>query len=117
MSEAEKDAAKAKPIEDELEKNAACRAENNVSKPAICDEEPKDLCEQLVLAEAKAGAGYQIMHDAKIGDEPRLIAHYGMGPWIKKEHKKTCSNGKQKVIHYFHSLSSYKNVELKFKKR
>ena len=52
-----------------------------------------------------------------MGDEPRLIAHYGAGPWIKKEHKKTYYSGRQKVIHYFHSLSSRKNIELKFKKR
>ena len=87
------------------------------SKPTKCDQEPDDLCEQLALAEANAGAGYQIMHGEKMGDEPRLIAHYGIGPWIKKEHKKTCYSGRQKVIHYFHSLSSRKNVELKFKKR
>ena len=120
LVEAEQDDAKAKPIEDELERNATCRSENNLSKPAICDVEPKDLCEQLVLAEAKAGAGYRIMADKQMGDEPRLIAHYGLGEWIKKEHVKICSYGiekREKVVHYFHSLSSYKNVELKFKKR
>ena len=85
------------------------------AKPTICDVEPDDLCEQLALAEAKAGAGYQIM--GKMGDEPRLIAHYGAGPWVKKEHKHICNDGKQKVIHYFHSLTTGKNVELKFKKR
>ncbi|WP_235831580.1 hypothetical protein [Acinetobacter rongchengensis] len=37
------------------------------SKPAKCDQEPDDLCEQLALAEAKAGAGYQIMHGEKNG--------------------------------------------------
>ena len=63
-----------------MQRNATCRIDNNVPKPAICDEEPEDLCEQLVLAEARAGAGYQIMNDSVIGDEPRLIAHYGAGP-------------------------------------
>ena len=48
-----------------------------------------------MLAEAKAGTGYQIMNNSVIGDEHRLIAHYGAGPWIKKEHIKICSNGKK----------------------
>lgn len=117
LSEAGKDDAKAKPIEKELEDNVTCRIDNILSKPARCDEEPEDLCEQLVLAEAKAGAGSHIMKGEIMNDEPRLIAHYGAGPWIKKQHLKICSNGKQKIIHYFHSLSSYKNVELKFKQR
>lgn len=86
-----------------------------IEKPAICDVEPDDLCEQMALAEAKAGAGYPII--GQMGDEPRLIAHYGPGPWIKKEHKHMCINGRMKEIHYFHSLSTNKNVELKFKKR
>ena len=53
-------------------------------KPAIKDVEPDDFCEQLALAEAKAGR--HIMKGQKMSDEPRLIAHYGPGPWIKKEH-------------------------------
>jgi hypothetical protein len=46
--------------------------------------------------------------------EPRLVAHYGPGPWIKKQHTHTCSNGKKLVIHYF-SNGKGLNVELKFK--
>jgi RHS repeat-associated protein len=81
-------------------------------KPAKKDVEPNDLCEQMALAEAKAGAGTPIM--GSMGDEPRLVAHYGPGPWIKKQHTHTCSNGKKLVIHYF-SNGKGLNVELKFK--
>ncbi|HEY9130830.1 MAG TPA: RHS repeat-associated core domain-containing protein, partial [Dyella sp.] len=52
-----------------------------VCKPAVDDVQGRDLCEQLALAEAKAGAGEPIM--GSMGDEPRLIAHYGPGPWVK----------------------------------
>ena len=51
-------------------------------KPAIADVEPGDLCEQLALAEAKAGAGVVIM--TALADEPRLISHYGAGPWVNR---------------------------------
>jgi hypothetical protein len=66
----------------------------------------------MALAEAKAGAGTPIM--GGMGDEPRLVAHYGPGPWIKKQHTHTCLNGKKLVIHYF-SNGKGLNVELKFK--
>lgn len=64
------------------------------------------------MAEAKAGAGTMIM--SGLADEPRLVAHYGPGPWIKKQHTHNCSDGRKLVIHYFTSLSSGKNVVLKF---
>ncbi|WP_459204316.1 RHS repeat-associated core domain-containing protein (plasmid) [Ralstonia pseudosolanacearum] len=83
-----------------------------VCRPARSDVQPNDLCEQFALAEAKAGAGYPIM--GKMGDEPRLIALYGPGPWIKKQHTHICPNGRKVVIHYF-SNNRGKNVELKFK--
>jgi len=82
------------------------------NKPAIPDIGPENLCEQLALAEAKAGAGTVIMRN--LADEPRLIAHYGPGPWVKKEHIHYCPDGRRLVIHYFTSFSSNKNVELKF---
>ncbi|MGP9517102.1 RHS repeat-associated core domain-containing protein, partial [Psychrobacter sp. AOP5-CZ1-12] len=98
------------------EKQSTCSS----CKPAIKDVEPEDFCEQLALAEAKAGAGRHIMKGQKMSDEPRLIAHYGSGPWIKKEHVRECTaKGRRRkvTIHYFHSESSNKNVELKFTKR
>jgi len=83
-------------------------------KPAIDDVESNDFCEQLALAEAKAGAGTVII--SNLGDEPRLIALYGPGPWVKMRHRHICADGRVIVIHYFSNLRG-KNVELKFKKR
>jgi len=71
---------------------------------------PGNLCEQLALAEAKGGAGEAIMWG--LADEPRLIAHYGRGPWIKKQHVHQCPDGRKLVIHYF--SNGVVNVELKF---
>jgi RHS repeat-associated protein len=86
----------------------------NPSKPALPDVCPDDLCEQLALAEAKAGAGVPIM--GQMADEPRLVAHYGPGPWVKMEHKHVCPDGRVLVIHYFSNRRGL-NVELKFKRR
>jgi hypothetical protein len=90
----------------------AANAISNACKPAIPDVKPDDDCEHYALAEAKAGAGEPIMYN--LADEPRLIAFYGAGPWIKMEHVHNCPGGKKLVIHYFHSQSSGKNEELKF---
>jgi hypothetical protein len=62
------------------------------------------------LAEAKAGAGEPIMGEMQ--DAPRLIAHYGAGLWIKKQHRHTCPDGRVLTIHYF--SNGKVNVELKF---
>lgn len=83
-----------------------------VCKPAIEDAKPNDFCEQMALAEAKAGAGVPIMDG--MADAPRLVAHYGPGPWIKMQHTHMCSGGRKLVIHYF-SNARGQNVELKFK--
>lgn len=83
----------------------------NACKPTIPDVEPKDLCEQLALAEAKAGAGRPII--SALADEPRLVAHYGPGPWVKMQHTHRCFDGRLLKIHYF-SNGRGLNVELKF---
>lgn len=83
-----------------------------ILKPAIPDTESHDLCEQLALAEAKPGAGSPRM--GAMGDEPRLVAHYGAGPWVKMHHEHRCPNGRLVVIHYFTNTRG-KNVELKSK--
>lgn len=88
----------------------------NTIKPAKPDADPDDFCEQLALAEAKAGAYVEII-DKQLGDTPRLTSHYGPGPWEKRRHKHICFDGRELIIHYFHSRASGKNVELKFKKR
>jgi RHS repeat-associated protein len=85
---------------------------SKAEKPGICDVGPNDLCEQLALAEAKAGAGVPIM--GSMADAPRLVAVYGPGPWIKMQHTHVCSDGRKLVIHYF-SNGRGLNVELKFK--
>ncbi|WP_309663539.1 hypothetical protein, partial [Tabrizicola sp.] len=83
-----------------------------IENPPIEDVCPNDFCEQLALEEAKAGAGRTI--PIKLGDEPRIVAHYGLGPWVKKEHTHVCADGRKLVIHYF-SNNRGRNVELKFK--
>lgn len=91
--------------------SSSSTASNEVCKPAIADVPPNDLCEQLALAEAKAGAGRVIM--PQLADAPRLVALYGVGPWVKMQHTHNCSNGRKVVIHYF-SNGRGLNVELKF---
>ena len=85
--------------------------DGKICKPGKSDESPGDLCAQLALAEAKAGAGVPIM--GAMGDAPRLVAIYGPGPWIKKQHTHICPDGRKLVIHYF-SNGKGLNVELKF---
>jgi RHS repeat-associated protein len=82
-----------------------------VCKPSIVDTQPRDLCEQLALAEAKAGAGEPII--SALGDAPRLVTHYGPGLWVKMQHKHRCVDGRLLVIHYFSNRRGL-NVELKF---
>ncbi|WP_250628452.1 RHS repeat-associated core domain-containing protein [Pinirhizobacter soli] len=82
------------------------------ANPAIPDCQGGDLCEQLALAEAKAGAGRPIMNDNPLGDLPRLLAHYGPGDWVKMQHSHRCADGRLVVIHYF-SNGAGLNVELK----
>jgi RHS repeat-associated protein len=83
----------------------------NVCRPALPDVQPGNLCEQLALAEAKAGAGNPIVW--ALGDAPRLEALYGPGPWIKMQHTHVCPDGRRLVIHYFTNGRGL-NVELKF---
>ncbi|MBC5764484.1 RHS repeat-associated core domain-containing protein [Ramlibacter albus] len=91
--------------------SAAGQAIDKICKPSIPDAEPGDLCQQLALAEAKAGAGEVI--PIQLGDEPRLVAHYGKGPWVKKQHRHFCHRtGRMLTIHYF--SNGKLNVELKF---
>ena len=90
---------------------AAAEAIINICKPSIPDVNPGNLCEQLALQEAKAGAGEVIM--TALGDEPRLVALYGPGPWVKKQHQHRCHDGRNLVIHYF--SNGIRNEELKFK--
>jgi RHS repeat-associated protein len=83
---------------------------DQVLKPAIPDVLPNDFCEQMALAAAKAGAGTVEM--TGLADEPRLIALYGPGPWVKKRYTHYCPSGRKLTIHYF--SNGFLNVELKF---
>lgn len=56
----------------------------------------KDTCEQMASAEAKAGAGVVVM--TNMGDERRLVAHYGPGPWVKMKLVHTCSDGRRRCV-------------------
>ena len=87
------------------------REESARRRPAIPDCTPSNLCEQLALAEAKAGAGTIIMYN--LADAERLVAHYGAGLWVKRQHTHVCPDGRRLVIHYF-SNGRGLNVELKF---
>ncbi len=58
-----------------------------MNKGAIPDESPRNLPEELLLQDAKAG-NYIVIHcgtDRLLGDAPRLIAIYGGNPedWDK----------------------------------
>lgn len=50
----------------------------------------------------------------ELADEPRLIANYGKGNWVKKEYVMRGASSKV-TVHYFHNPSTGKNVEFKFK--
>lgn len=102
------------PVQCSKNEDSSCPENTDTKKPAIPDVSPRDNCEAFALAEAKAGAGEIIM--TGLGDEPRLVAHYGPGPWVKKRHKHTCADGRVLVIHYFSNLKGL-NVKLKFKAR
>lgn len=59
-------------------------------------------------------AGIEIMKN--LGDEPRLVSHYGPGPWVKMAHNHQCFDGRRLEIHYFSNRRGL-NVELKFNSR
>lgn len=83
-----------------------------VLKGPLPDAVPRNLNEQLALKAAKSGAGRRIMDE--LADEPRLIANYGKGNWVKKEYVMRGASSKV-TVHYFHNPSTGKNVEFKFK--
>ncbi|TJZ73888.1 RHS repeat domain-containing protein [Chitiniphilus eburneus] len=76
--------------------------------PPVPDAVPGNLCEQLALAEAKAGAGTEVM--SNLEDEPRLKAHYGNGPWVKKRHVKIAQGGKELL--FITSIASLRELML-----
>lgn len=80
-------------------------------KGPIPDAVPETLPQQMALDAAKQGAGTQIMEN--LGDEPRLIANYGPGRWVKMQYVLR-SNYSNVRVHYFRNLDLNLDVEFKF---
>ena len=93
----------------------AKRATPTVRKGPNPDQEALTLREQIVLEEAKAGGGREIM--SNLADTPRLVANYGRGNWVKMEHVQKFSDGGQVNVHWFRNKTTGQNVEFKFKIR
>lgn len=81
-------------------------------KGAIPDAVPANLTEQLALTEARASGGTQIM--ANLADEPRLVAVYGQGEWVKMQSVLRGTDANT-TVHWFKNLTTGLEVELKFK--
>jgi len=84
-----------------------------VRKGPIPDEEPASIAEQIALQQARAGEGREIMRN--LGDEPRLVANYGPGEWVKMEHTFVTHGGQRINVHWFRNKTTGQSVELKFK--
>ena len=83
-----------------------------VLKGPIADAVPKSLPEQLALGAAREGQGKVIMRN--LVDEPRLVANYGPGEWVKMRYVLRGADT-QVTVHYFRNLTSSLDVEYKFK--
>ncbi|MFX4271593.1 polymorphic toxin-type HINT domain-containing protein [Propionibacteriaceae bacterium Y1685] len=86
----------------------------NAPKGKSPDGVPRDLPEQLALGIAKRGHGERIM--GKMGDKPRLDAHYGEGDWQKIEFVLRGASGRKVTVHYFRNADTGRSVEFKFKR-
>lgn len=89
---------------------------------SISDEEPKNLKEQLLLQDAKAGncRAIQVGTDKLLGDAPRLVANYGGSPedWDKMTSNQAFEiNGASVQAHWFRNSKTLQDVELKFKRQ
>jgi hypothetical protein len=82
-----------------------------VRKGPIPDAIPSNLYEQMALGAAKDGQGSQIM--GRMADEPRLVANYGSGRWVKMQYVLRGVDSRM-TVHYFCNLDTNMNVELKF---
>jgi hypothetical protein len=107
------DAAKALPGSDTINTPS-------VKKGPYPDATPSNLTEQLLLQDAKAGAGKVIQGgQAKpLGDAPRLVDNYGgqTGDWVKMRGDQTkIVDGKHVEVHWYRNTKTGQNVEFKFK--
>jgi hypothetical protein len=81
-------------------------------KGAIPDAVPSNLTQQLALTEARASGGTQIM--ANLVDNPRLVAVYGDGEWVKMQ-SVLRGTDVNTTVHWFKNLTTGLEVEFKFK--
>jgi hypothetical protein len=90
-------------------------ANRSVRKGPIPDEAPRNLNEKLALEEAEAAEGEIII--TELGDEPRLIANYGAGEWVKKQYVHRCKDNRIITIHWHENLTTGLRKEYKFANR
>ena len=88
---------------------------------SIPDEVPTNLQEQLLLQDAKAGAGVSIQGGPlmPLGDAPRLVANYGgqLSDWVKiVSTQSKLINGAVVEVHWFSNNQTGQTVEFKFKR-
>ncbi|MEG3847156.1 hypothetical protein QT971_07995 [Microcoleus sp. herbarium19] len=89
-----------------------------MNQGAIPDEEPRNLPEQLLLQDAKAGNCKVIRRgtDRLLGDVPRLIAVYGGNSedWDKMTSIEAFEiNGASVQVHWFRNSQTFQEVEFK----
>jgi hypothetical protein len=93
-----------------------------MNQGAIPDESPRNLPEQLLLQDAKAG-NCIVIHcgtDRLLGDAPRLIALYGGNSedWDKMTSIEAFEiNGASVQVHWFRNSQTLQEVEFKFKRQ
>jgi hypothetical protein len=93
-----------------------------MNQGAIPDETPRNLQEQLLLRDAKAGNCRAIQGGADdiLGDVSRLVALYGGNSedWYKMTSIQAFSmNGASVQVHWFENAKILQQVELKFKRQ
>ena len=93
-----------------------------MNQAAIPDESPRNLQEQLLLQDAKAGNCKVIRRgtDRLLGDAPRLIAVYGGNSedWDKMTSIEAFEiNGASVQVHWFRNSQTLQDVEFKFKRQ
>lgn len=90
----------------------AAKTTPQVLKGPAADAVPQSLPQQLALGAAREGHGTRIM--GNLADEPRLVAHYGNGDWVKMQYVLR-GNDTNVTVHYFRNLTTKMDVEFKFK--
>lgn len=95
-------------------------------KGAIPDEHPRNLQEQILMDQARAGEAAGTNQPIQggpakpLGDAPRLVDNYGgsTGDWVKMRGPENhVINGQKVEVHYFKNTKTGQAVEYKFKKQ